>query len=105
MKAFTFQAPPNILFEAGASHKLAETVTACGVERVLLVTDKGVRNASLTKGAETSLAKNGCTLTVFDEVEADPPSHVKAHVKNPWHIFEHHFILRGGDVVPDITCL
>jgi alcohol dehydrogenase class IV len=76
MKAFTFQAPPNILFEAGASHKLAETVTACGVERVLLVTDKGVRNASLTKGAETSLAKNGCTLTVFDEVEADPPSHV-----------------------------
>jgi len=76
MKAFTFQAPPNILFEAGASSKLAETVASYGVERVLLVTDKGVRNAGLTKGAEASLAKSGCTLTVFDEVEADPPSHI-----------------------------
>ena len=76
MKAFTFQAPPNILFEAGACSKLAETVAGYGVERVLLVTDKGVRNAGLTKAAETSLAKNGFTLTVFDEVEADPPSHI-----------------------------
>jgi alcohol dehydrogenase class IV len=76
MKAFTFQAPPNILFEAGASSRLAETVAGYGVKRVLLVTDKGVRNAGLTKGAEASLARNGCTLTVFDEVEADPPSHI-----------------------------
>jgi alcohol dehydrogenase class IV len=76
MKAFTFQAPPNILFEPGASSKLAETVVGYGAERVLLVTDKGVRNAGLTKGAEASLAKNGCKLTVFDEVEADPPSHI-----------------------------
>jgi alcohol dehydrogenase class IV len=76
MKSFTFQAPTNILFEAGASSKLAETVAGYGVERVLLVTDKGVRNAGLTKGAEASLVKHGCTLTVFDEVEADPPSHI-----------------------------
>ena len=27
MKPFTFQAPPNILFEAGASKKLAELVS------------------------------------------------------------------------------
>jgi len=76
MKAFTFQAPSNILFEAGASSKLAGTVASYGVERVLLVTDKGVRNAGLTKAAEESLAKSGYTLSVFDEVEADPPSHV-----------------------------
>lgn len=49
MKACTFQAPPNILFEAGASRKLAELVAGYGVTRVLLVTDKGVRNAGLTK--------------------------------------------------------
>ena len=30
MKAFTFQAPPNILFEAGASKKLAELVAGYG---------------------------------------------------------------------------
>ena len=48
MKAFTFQAPANILFEAGASRKLAELVSEYGAKRVLLVTDKGVRNAGLT---------------------------------------------------------
>ena len=36
MKAFTFQAPPNILFEAGASRKLAELVAGYGVTRVLI---------------------------------------------------------------------
>ena len=76
MKPFTFQAPPNILFEAGASKKLAELVAGYGAKRVLLVTDKGVRNAGLTKNAEAGLVADGCELTVFDEVEADPPSHV-----------------------------
>src|SRR4029079_4596489 len=76
MKAFTFQAPPNILFEPGASKKLAELVAGYGAKRVLLVTDKGVRNAGLTKNAEAGLITGGCELTVFDEVEADPPSHI-----------------------------
>jgi alcohol dehydrogenase class IV len=76
MKAFTFQAPPNILFEAGASKKLAELVAGYGAKRVLLVTDKGVRNAGLTKNAEAGLVAGGCELTVFEDVEADPPSHV-----------------------------
>ena len=76
MKPFTFQAPPNILFEAGASKKLAELVAGYGAKRVLLVTDKGVRNAGLTKNAEAGLVAGGCELTVFDDVEADPPSHV-----------------------------
>ena len=39
MKPFTFQAPPNILFEAGASKKLAELVSVYGAKRILLVTD------------------------------------------------------------------
>ena len=76
MKPFTFQAPPNILFEAGASKKLAELVSGHGAKRVLLVTDKGVRNAGLTANAEAGLVAGGCELTVFDDVEADPPSHV-----------------------------
>ena len=76
MKAFTFQAPPNILFEAGASKKLAELVAGYGAKRVLLVTDKGVRNAGLTKNAEAGLVAGGCELTVFEDVEADPPSHI-----------------------------
>ena len=74
MKAFTFQAPPNILFEAGASKKLAELVAGYAAKRVLLVTDKGVRNAGLTKNAEAGLVAGGCELTIFEDVEADPPS-------------------------------
>src|SRR5229473_5779548 len=76
MKPFTFQAPPNILFEVGASKKLAELVSGYAAKRVLLVTDKGVRNAGLTGSAESGLVAGGCELTVFDDVEADPPSHV-----------------------------
>ena len=76
MKAFTFQTPPNILFEVGASRKLAELVSGYGAKRILLVTDEGVRNAGLTRNAETGLVEDGCDLTIFDDVEADPPSHV-----------------------------
>src|SRR5258708_3248803 len=76
MKPFTFQAPPNILFEVGASRKLAELVSGYSAKRVLLVPDKGVRKAGLTESAEAGLIAGGCELTVFDDVEADPPSHV-----------------------------
>src|SRR4029453_11991186 len=58
------------------SKKLAELVAGYGAKRVLLVTDKGVRNAGLTKNAEAGLVAGGCELTVFDDVEADPPSHI-----------------------------
>jgi alcohol dehydrogenase class IV len=73
---FTFQAPSNILFEPSASRKIDELVASYGAQRVMLVTDKGVRGAGLTKGAEASLTAAGIKLSVFDEVVADPPSHV-----------------------------
>ena len=66
----------HVLFEVGASKKPAELVSGYGAKRVLLVTDKGVRNAGLTGNAEAGLVSGGCELTVFDDVEADPPSHV-----------------------------
>ena len=61
---------------AGASRRLADLVSGYGIKRILLVTDKGVRNAGLTRNAEAGLVPDGCDLTVFDEVEADPPSHI-----------------------------
>jgi alcohol dehydrogenase class IV len=73
---FTFQAPSNILFEPGAARKIDELVASYGARRVMLVTDKGVRGAGLTKGAEASLTEAGIELSVFDDVVADPPSHV-----------------------------
>jgi alcohol dehydrogenase class IV len=76
MKAFTFQTAPNIIFEPGATRKVAELVGQYGAKRVLLVTDRGVRAAGLTKGAEESLSAAGIHLTIFEDVVADPPSHV-----------------------------
>jgi alcohol dehydrogenase class IV len=73
---FTFQAPANILFEPGAAGKISELVSSYGVERVMLVTDSGVRKAGLTGGAEASLAAAGMDVLVFEDVVADPPSHV-----------------------------
>jgi alcohol dehydrogenase class IV len=76
MNPFTFQTCPNILFEAGASAKLADIVAGFGARRAMLVTDRGVRNAGLTAAAEKALAAAGVEVSVYDEVLADPPSHV-----------------------------
>ena len=71
MNPFTFQTTPNVLFETGASAKLAGIVGGYGARRVMLVTDKGVRNAGLTKAAEDALAAAGMSVSVYDEVLAD----------------------------------
>ncbi len=76
MNPFTFQTTPNVLFEAGAAKKLPDIVAGFGARRVLLVTDKGVRNAGLTKSAEDALSAAGITIDVYDDVVADPPSTV-----------------------------
>ena len=76
MRPFTFQTTPNVLFEAGAVTKLADIVAGFGASRVLLVTDRGVRHAGLTATAEGALAEAGIEVTVFDEVEADPPARI-----------------------------
>ena len=76
MNPFTFQTTPNVMFEVGAAAKIADIVATYGAKRVMLVTDKGVRAAGLTRGAEEALAKAGISLSVFDDVVADPPSRV-----------------------------
>lgn len=76
MNPFTFQVPSNVLFESGASKKVAGLVAEFGAQRILLVTDKGVRSAGLTQGAEEALREAGRDLVVFEEVVADPPSDV-----------------------------
>jgi len=76
MTPFTFQSPSNLLFEAGASRKIAELVEQYGASRIMLVTDKGVRAAGLTENAEAALSAARISVTIFDDVVADPPSHV-----------------------------
>ncbi|MBY5564978.1 iron-containing alcohol dehydrogenase [Rhizobium leguminosarum] len=76
MKAFTFQTPSNIRFGAGVSSEIADLLKGYKAAHVLLVTDKGVRAAGLTRKAEAAIAEAGIALTVFDGVLADAPSHV-----------------------------
>ena len=76
MNPFTFQVPSNILFESGASKKVADLAAEFGAQRILLVTDRGVRDAGLTKAAEEALKAAGRDLVLFEDVVADPPSEV-----------------------------
>src|SRR5918993_933773 len=76
MNPFTFQVPSNILFESGASQKVAELAAEFGAQRILLVTDRGVRDAGLTRAAEDALKAAGHDLVLFEDVVADPPSDV-----------------------------
>ena len=76
MTPFTFQAPSNILFEPGAVRKIADLVAQYNASRILLVTDKGVRGAGLTADAEVALTAARMSVTVFDDVVADPPSQI-----------------------------
>jgi alcohol dehydrogenase class IV len=76
MNPFTFQVPSNILFESGASKKVADLAAEFGAQRILLVTDRGVRDAGLTKAAEDALKAAGRDLVLFEDVVADPPSDV-----------------------------
>jgi alcohol dehydrogenase class IV len=76
MNPFTFQVPSNILFESGASRKVADLATGFGAQRILLVTDRGVRDAGLTRAAEDALKAVGRDLVLFEDVVADPPSGV-----------------------------
>ena len=73
---FTFQTCPNILFEPGAAAKIPSLAAQFGARRVMLVTDRGVRAAGLTRSAEDGLAAAGIALDVFEDVVADPPSTV-----------------------------
>ena len=73
MKNFTFNTTRSILTEAGASRRIGEIVRPVLGERVLLVTDKGLRRLGLIEPILESLDKNGVEVAVFDDVHADPP--------------------------------
>lgn len=72
MTPFVFNTTPSLVFEAGAASRLGEIAGRRLGERVLFVTDPGLRRLGLCGGALASLEAAGIVVTVFDEVEADP---------------------------------
>lgn len=76
MAGFTFQSTKSLLMEPGASTRIGELVKTLGCGSVLLVTDPGVMKAGLLLAGLKGLADAGIAVTVFSEVEADPPVHI-----------------------------
>ncbi|MFT6660383.1 MAG: alcohol dehydrogenase [Maricaulis maris] len=75
MATFQFRTVPHIHAGRGSATELA-TIAApllAGVERVVLVTDRGVRQAGLIDAPLGELEVAGLSVLVLDEVIADPP--------------------------------
>ncbi len=73
MKPFTFNTTRSILSEAGASRRMGEIVKPILGNRVILVTDKGLRSLGIVDPIIESLAQAGLATEIFDNVAADPP--------------------------------
>ncbi len=69
---FTFSTTPKVVFEDGAAARLGEVAGGLLGERVLFVTDPGLRKLGLPDPAVASLEKAGAMVVMFDEIEADP---------------------------------
>ena len=76
MQGFIFQSTKSIMVEPGCSARIGEVVKGLGCSSVLLVSDPGVKNAGLLDKGLAGLDAAGVAVTVFTDVEADPPVHV-----------------------------
>ena len=76
MSQFSFETAPRILCEQGGAHRLGELAIGLGISHVFLVTDAGLVKAGMIAGALASLAQAKVQVTVFSDVQADPPEHV-----------------------------
>ncbi|HEY0275570.1 MAG TPA: iron-containing alcohol dehydrogenase [Paenirhodobacter sp.] len=77
IKPFSFDTPGSMLVEWGGAKRLGELLAGWFGERnLLIVTDKFLHQAGVLDPAKDSLAKAGFTVTVFDDVVADPPESV-----------------------------
>jgi alcohol dehydrogenase class IV len=76
MSQFSFETAPRILCEQGGADRLGELAIGLGISHVFLVTDAGLIQAGMIAGALASLADAKVRVTVFSEVQADPPEHV-----------------------------
>ena len=72
MNSFTFNTTASIRFQEGAAASLSTACQKILGERILFVTDQGLTKIGLAQGSLESLQQTGITVTLFDQVEADP---------------------------------
>lgn len=76
MLKMVFQTTPSMIIDRGASTRLATHVRAMGCTSVLLVTDAGVIAARLLDAVLAGFEGTEIAVTVFSQVQADPPESV-----------------------------
>ena len=76
VRPFTFNTTPSLRMGAGLAGQIGQiTRPICG-DRVLLVTDPGMMATGLVQRATDGLRAAGVAVTLFDQVQADPPESI-----------------------------
>lgn len=68
----TFRVAPAINFGYGISEQTGAFVRSLDVERVLLVTDVGIRAAGISGKIESALSSSGIAFEIYDQVSPNP---------------------------------
>lgn len=76
MSGFEFTTTQRVLAEPGAVKQLPELCREWQLNHVLLVTDPGIRRTPLLEPVAEAFRHAGVSLTLFDQVSADPPDSV-----------------------------
>lgn len=69
---YKFFTPTQLLFGEGCSADIGQWIKELNGTKVLLVTDKGLVKAGLTKDIKQYIIAEGLNIIVFDEVEENP---------------------------------
>ena len=78
--------PTAISFGTGRISELADACKSAGMERPLLVTDRGLANLPITQNALDILEKAGLGRAMFSEVDPNPNElNLEAGLKVYWH--------------------
>ncbi len=72
LRPFDYDPKTRVIFGQGAVERLGEVARELGGERVLIVTDKGVKQAGHLDGCVGSLAAAGFDVALFDDVTPNP---------------------------------
>ena len=75
MPDFTFNTTPQMIFRNGAAAELGSPAGVHVGAHVLFVTDKTIRELGLADDALASLSRANIEVTIYDDVEVDPPVH------------------------------
>ncbi|CAM3592217.1 Long-chain-alcohol dehydrogenase 1 [Pseudomonas reidholzensis] len=91
-----FRSVPHIVCEAGALHGIGQVFAGLGARRVLLVCDPGIVTLGFAGKACAALEAAGCSVSVFDQVVADPPAAVVEQAVSQGRAFEADGVLGLG---------